>query len=169
MKKKFSDIFASEISPSKLCSIKKHSIVTGDHPPICQKEHRVQMHLEQKVSEKIEKLKKQGIILASESPWISCLAVVPKDGNKITLCVDYRALNEIISKNAYPLPRIDEIIDTLAKAGIFSAIDATSGYHQIGLEKKTCRRQHSAGKGKCVNSLECCLDYIMRQQRFNQL
>ncbi|KAI5150472.1 hypothetical protein ENBRE01_1516 [Enteropsectra breve] len=150
IKRKFSDIFISEISPSKLCSIKKHSINTGDHAPICQKEHRIQMHLEDKVSTEIERLKAQGIVRPSESPWRSSLVVVPKDNDKIRLCVDYRALNEITIKNAYPLPRIDTIIDTLAKAEIFSVMDATSGYHQIALEEEDIKKTAFSWKGELL-------------------
>ena len=53
---------------------------------------------------------------------------------EIRFCIDYRALNEITVKNSYTLPRIDGIIDTLAKAKIFTVMDlTTSGYHQITL------------------------------------
>lgn len=98
------------------------------------------MHLEDKVKEEIGKLKQQGIIKESESPWRSSLVIVPKDGKKIRLCVDYRALNEITIKNAYPLPRIYDILDTLSKAKIFSVMDATSGYHQIALEEENMKK-----------------------------
>ena len=148
IKRRFSDIFITELSPSKLCSIKKHSILTGDHPPICQKEHRIPIHLEDKVKTEIDKLKTQGIIRPSESPWRSSLVIVPKDANKIRLCVDYRALNEITVKNAYPLPRIDDIIDTLSKAEIFSVMDATSGYHQIALEETDMKKTAFSWKGE---------------------
>lgn len=49
IRRKFLDIFASELSQTKLCTIKKHTIDTGTNPPICQKEHRTPIHLEDKV------------------------------------------------------------------------------------------------------------------------
>ena len=73
---------------------------------------------------------------------------MPKEDNKIRLCIDYRALNDVTIKNAYPLPRIDDIIDTLAKAEIFSVMDATSGYHQIALEEKDAEKTAFAWKGQ---------------------
>ena len=81
IQRKFKDIFADEISTSQCCTIKKHKIDTKDHPPICQKEHRVPIHLEDKVQAEIEKLKNLKILQLSESPWRSSLVMVPKYGD----------------------------------------------------------------------------------------
>ncbi|KAI5173483.1 hypothetical protein PAEPH01_2019 [Pancytospora epiphaga] len=54
---------------------------------------------------------------------------------EIRMCIDYRKLNEVAIKGSYPLPRIDEIIDELSQATIFSSLDATSGYYQIEIEE----------------------------------
>jgi hypothetical protein len=58
------------------------------------------------------------------------LFVEKKDGTK-RMCIDYRSLNEVIIKNKYPLPRIEDLFDQLRGAGVFSKIDMRSGYHQL--------------------------------------
>lgn len=52
------------------------------------------------------------------------------------MCIDYRGLNAVTKKDAYPMPRIDEILDRIGDATIFSAIDAFSGYHQVRVKEE---------------------------------
>jgi hypothetical protein len=51
------------------------------------------------------------------------------------MCVDYRSLNEVIIKNKYPLPRIEDLFDQMKGASIFSKIDLISGYHQLKIQE----------------------------------
>jgi hypothetical protein len=73
----------------------------------------------------------KGCIYPSTSPC-GCLAVfVEKNHKELCLCVDYRPLNAVTTKNKYPLPRIDILFDQLAGAQVFSNIDLCSVYYQI--------------------------------------
>ena len=67
----------------------------------------------------------------SDSKWVSPLVVVPKKNGKWRICVDYRDLNKATQKDHFPLPLIDQVLDTLAGNKFFSFLDGFSGYNQI--------------------------------------
>ncbi|GBG87141.1 hypothetical protein CBR_g44598 [Chara braunii] len=70
----------------------------------------------------------------SESEFGALVLFVPKKGGKLRMCIDYRGLNRITRKNAYPLPRIDDLLDAAGGCKVFSKIDLKSGYHQIEVD-----------------------------------
>jgi hypothetical protein len=81
-----------------------------------------------------ELLEKRFIHPSSITWWASMIFVSKKDGTQ-KLCMDYHALNEVIIKNKYPLPRIDDLFDQLHNVWVFSKIDLQSGYHQLKIRE----------------------------------
>ena len=78
------------------------------------------------------------IIEPSISAWSSpVLLVNKKDNNATRFCVDYRKLNGVTIKDSFPVPRIDDILDSLGDAKFFSTIDLKSGFFQIEVEKSS--------------------------------
>lgn len=77
-----------------------------------------------------EKLKKEGIIEPSNAPWCSNAILVRKDG-KIRMVIDYRALNRVTVRDSYPMPRIQDVTDTLRGTQWFTSIDCVQAFHQI--------------------------------------
>ena len=70
-------------------------------------------------------------IRSSSSPWGAPVIFVEKKDGTQKMCVDYRSLNEVIIKNKYTLPRIEDLFDQLRGAKVLSKIDLRSGYHQL--------------------------------------
>ncbi|KAL2226254.1 UNVERIFIED_CONTAM: Transposon Tf2-12 polyprotein, partial [Sesamum indicum] len=88
----------------------------------------VELH---ELKKQIEELLGKGFIRPSTSPWGAPVLFVKKKDGSMRLCVDYRQLNRVTVKNKYPLPRIDDLLDQLKGATIFSKIDLRSGYWQL--------------------------------------
>jgi len=83
------------------------------------------------LKKQIEELLEKQFIRPSASPWGAPVLLVKKKDGSSWLCVDDRQLNKLTIKNKYPLPSIDDLLDQLKGAGVFSKIDLRSGYHQI--------------------------------------
>jgi hypothetical protein len=88
--------------------------------------------LKEVVKEELQKLLKVGFIYPiSDSQWVSPLFFVPKKNGKWRICLDYRELNNATLRDHFPLPFIDQVLDTLAGKIYFSFLDGFSGYNQI--------------------------------------
>ncbi|XP_017431977.2 uncharacterized protein LOC108339348 [Vigna angularis] len=87
------------------------------------------------LKKQIEELLDKQFIRPSVSPWGAPVLLVKKKDGSSRLCIDYRQLNKLTIKNKYPLPRIDDLLDQLQGASVFSKIDLRSGYHQIRVKE----------------------------------
>ena len=81
-----------------------------------------------------------GQIEPSDSPWSSPVVLVTKKDGGTRFCIDYRQLNDATTKDAYPLPQIDDTLDMLAGKQWFSTLDLASGYWQVSLSQESRRR-----------------------------
>lgn len=88
----------------------------------------------------VKEMEETGVIKPSSSPWASPIVLVPKKDGTTRFCVDYRRLNSVTKKDVYPLPRIDDILDTLGGKKYFSSLDLAAGYWQVGLDAESAAK-----------------------------
>uniref|UniRef100_A0A146M517 RNA-directed DNA polymerase n=1 Tax=Lygus hesperus TaxID=30085 RepID=A0A146M517_LYGHE len=118
------------------CSLPvSHRINTGDAAPVVKRPYPVPERLRGEIRQQIDSMLEAGVIRHSDSPWSAPVVLVPKkstDGTvKYRFCTDFRGLNGVTRKDAYPLPAINETLERLGRSRYFSTLDLASGYHQI--------------------------------------
>ena len=111
-----------------------HKIDTKDAKPVKQRLRRTPFCFADEEKAHLDKMLKAGVIEPSTSEWASAPVLVRKRDGSVRWCVDYRALNNITVKDVFPLPLVEECMDTLAGNKWFSKLDANSAYWQIKIE-----------------------------------
>ena len=77
-----------------------------------------------------------GVIRPSNSPWASAVVMVKKKDGSLRFCVDFRQFNAATVKDAHPIPRIDDLLDTSHEARLFSTLDLKNGYWQVPIQEQ---------------------------------
>jgi transposase InsO family protein len=132
----FSDIFSKDDLDLGLTKLVEHTIDVGTSKPVKQQPRRVPLAFEGEDRKALEMWQKQGSIRPSSSPWASPMVFVRKKNGKTRPCIDYRLLNKVTQKDAYPLPRTQDCIDALSGSVMFSTMDITSAYNQISIREE---------------------------------
>ncbi|MCW4335348.1 MAG: reverse transcriptase family protein, partial [Candidatus Thiodiazotropha endolucinida] len=112
----------------------KHRIPTGNAHPIKQPVRRLPIQMNVEINQQIDDMLEKDVIQPSSSPWASGIVMVQKKDGTKRFCVDHRRLNDVTTKDAYPLPRIDDSLDQLSGAKWFSCLDLNSGYWQVEVD-----------------------------------
>ena len=136
----FKDIFAQHDLDLGCLAVIKHRIETGDAKPVKQRMRRTPLGFENEELKHLDKMLAAGVIQYSESDWASAPVLIRKKDGTVRWCIDYRALNEKTVKDQYPLPLIEDCLDTLSGTLYFSTLDLASGYYQIELEKESMKK-----------------------------
>ncbi|GFV82064.1 uncharacterized protein K02A2.6-like [Trichonephila clavipes] len=112
-------------------------IALTDYKPIFHKPRRLSFAERDKVHAQVDEWVKNGIVEPCSSPYASQVVVVKKKDGKSRVCIDYRRLNRKLIKDNYPLPLIDDILDCLQNAKIFTTLDLKNGFFHVAVNERS--------------------------------
>ena len=133
----YQDVFVGPDGRLGRTDLVEHTIDTGSSKPIKLPPRRTSYAQKKIIEEQLDTMLKQDIIEPSVSPYAAPVLLVMKKDGTHRFCVDYRRLNAVTRKDAYPLPRIDTCLESLAGAKWFCTTDLASGYWQCPMERSS--------------------------------
>lgn len=133
----YRDIFAMNDRELGRTDLVEHHIDTGDASPVRLRPYRISEQQRQTIDNHVEDLLERDLIEPSVSPWAAPVVLVKKKDGTDRFCVDYRRLNAVTRKDVYPMPKFEDILDSMAGCKYFSVMDLQSGFWQVSLDKRT--------------------------------
>lgn len=127
--------FTDPNKPMERARIGEHSIKLKDDTPFKEPPRKVTIFKREILDKEIGNLLEDGLIEKSNSPWSSPLVLVQKKDKSWRLCVEYRRLYTRTVKDAYPIPRMSDDLDSLAGSKWFTSLDLNMAYHQIPMNE----------------------------------
>jgi hypothetical protein len=137
---KHQSVFAKSKDDLGRTNVVKHKIHTGTATPVKQPPRRVPIAKQDEAAQEVHRMLHSGIIEPSKSPWASPVVLVKKKDGSLRYCIDYRRLNHVTIKDSYPLPRIDDSLDSLRGAKWLSTCDLASGYWQVEMHPEDAEK-----------------------------
>lgn len=121
---------------SKLgCTTVVEHVIRTDSPPIRQRHYPLSPALQRQVYEELDQMLADGVVEPSDSPWASPILLIKKDDGRYRFVVDFRQLNKVTTRDAYPLPFVSTTLDKLRDAHYLTTLDIKAAYWQIPLSE----------------------------------
>ena len=124
------NIFSLDQNEIGCTDMAEHVIELLDTEPFKERLEEVE-----EVREHIQEMLDRGAIRPSQSPWCNAVVLVRKKDGGLRFCIDFRRLNSRTKKDAYPLPRMQETMESMVGAHFFSTMDLKSGFWQVKMAK----------------------------------
>ena len=132
----FTDSFAKSKNDLSITSVDKHSMNMASQQRVKMGPGRLPLAKRKALKCELDRLLSLSVIEPSSSSWASPVVLVTKRDGSLRLCVDYGKVNDLLIKDSYPLPRIDDSLDALSGAKWFSTLDLPNGYWQVPMDPK---------------------------------
>ena len=127
----YHDVFTLESSELDCTSAIEHEIHIENGEPFKEWFWCIHLPLLEEVCTSLRNMLEAGAICLSQSPWCNVVVVVQKKDGTLHFCMDFRCLNACMKKDSYPLPRIQEALESMVSLAHFSSMDFKSGFWQI--------------------------------------
>ena len=137
----------------------KHTIKVTDNTPFKEQFRWIPPPMVEEVRNHLRKMLESGVIRPSQSAWCNAVALVRKKASGLHFCINFQCLNAGTKKDSYPLPRIQEALESLVGVGHFSCLDLKSGFWQIKMDEAS--KQYTAFTVGNLSVIECLLDSVM--------
>ena len=129
------NIFSLERNEIGCTDAAEHVIELLDTEPFKERFRRIAPPLVEEVQEHLQEMLDGGAIRPSQSPWCNAVVLVRKKDGGLRFCIDFRRLNSRTKKDAYPLPRMQETMESMVGTQFFSTMDLKSGFWQVKMAK----------------------------------
>ncbi|XP_068248780.1 uncharacterized protein [Palaemon carinicauda] len=128
---RFHEVCSDSLQRSQ--TIQHDIVIESGVTPIRQTYYRMVGKKLDSLKQEVQYLLDNDLAEPSTSPWASPCLLVTKPNNQLRLCTDYRKLNKVTVKDSFPLPRINDILDSIGNKKILTRIDLMKGYYQVPL------------------------------------
>ena len=154
----YHDVFSMDPVELGCIHSMEHMIKVTDDTPFNEQFGWIPLPLVEEVQNHLEEMLESGVIRPSKSAWCNAVVLVQKKDGGLKFCIDFCHLNACMKKDSYPLPRIQEVLESLVGAGHFSCLDLKSGFWQIKMEEAL--KQYTAFTTGNLGFFECdCMPF----------
>ena len=131
----YHDIFSLDPTELGCTHSTEHTIKVTDDTPFKEQFRQIPLPMVEEVRNHLREMLEAGAIRPSQSTWCNAMVLVTKKDGSLHFCIDFHCLNTHMKKDSYPLPRIQEALESLVGTGHFSCLDLKSGFWQIRMDE----------------------------------
>ena len=167
---KYHDVFSLDPAELGCTHSMEHTIKVTDDTPFKEQFSWIPLPMVEEVRNHLREMLESGAIGPSQSAWCNAMVLVRKKDSGLHFCIDFHHLNDCMKWDSYPLPRIQEALESLVGTGHFSCLDLKSRFWQIRMDEAL--KQYTTFTEGNLGFFECNrmpLDFVMHQLLSNDL